>query len=122
MTSKIINMAERLKDEEDLRLEAMFRSEPVADNGFAVDVVKRVRARIWVRRLSLPVAVSLGLLVGARSLIEFVGIASGLVEPLLGASLSLEALPLGSLPQASTIVIGATCLMVIMLASRILEE
>ena len=56
MTSKIINMAEHIKDDADRMLESMFASDPVPDDGFSVRVVRKVRRRIWVRRLTLPIA------------------------------------------------------------------
>lgn len=60
MKSKIINMAEKLMDAEDRSLESMFRSEPIADDGFSRRVVGRIRRRIWVQRLALPVAILVG--------------------------------------------------------------
>ena len=122
MTSKIINMAERLKDKEDLKLESMFRSDPVPDDGFSVKVVSRVRHRMWIRRLSMPVAVALGLGVSAKPLFEIASVVPELVNSLFGFSLSLDQLPVGDIPQLSTMLFGATLLMAVMLASRILEE
>ena len=60
MTSKIINMAEKLKDAEDRMLESMFAAEPVADDGFSSRVITKIRRRIWVRRLALPIAMVVG--------------------------------------------------------------
>ena len=60
MTSKIINMAEKLRDAEDRLLESMFASEPIEDDGFSRRVVRRIRTRIWVQRLALPVAMLIG--------------------------------------------------------------
>ena len=122
MKSKIINMAERLKDKEDLKLESMFRSDPVPDDGFSVNVVSRVRRRIWIRRLSMPVAIGLGLIVSARPILEVVNVVPELANSLFGASLSIDQLPVGDIPQLSTMLFGATLLMAVMLASRILEE
>ena len=53
---KIINMAEKLKDELDLSLESLFGSEPIHDDGFSVRIVSRVRRQMLVRRLSMPIA------------------------------------------------------------------
>ena len=122
MTSKIINMAERMKDKEDLKLEAMFRSDPVRDDGFSATVLKRVRRRMWVRRLSLPVAVVLGLAISVQPLMQIVGVAAGFVESLFGMTLSVDQLPVGGLPPASTIMIGVSLLMAAILGSRLLEE
>jgi len=122
LISKIINMAEKLKDKEDLKLESMFRSDPVPDDGFSVAVVSRVRRNMWIRRLTMPIAISLGVLVSAKPLIQLVSVLPGLVNSLFGSSLSIDQLPVGNLPQLSTMLFGATLLMAVMLASRILEE
>ena len=53
-------MVEKLKDAEDRLFEAMFRSEPIPDDGFSGRVVTRIRRDIWVRRLALPVAMLIG--------------------------------------------------------------
>ena len=111
-----------MKDAEDLKLESMFRSEPVPDDGFSASVMKRVRRQIWIRRLSLPLAVSLGIAISAKPLMQIAGVASGLVEFLIGRSISFEQLPVADLPQASTILIGISLAMAAMLASRLLEE
>jgi len=115
-------MAEKLKDKEDLKLESMFRSDPVPDDGFSVAVVSRVRRNMWIRRLTMPIAISLGVLVSAKPLIQLVSVLPGLVNSLFGSSLSIDQLPVGNLPQLSTMLFGATLLMAVMLASRILEE
>ena len=60
MTSKIIIMAERIKDAEDRLLESLFESPPVADDGFSAKVVSRINRRLWLRRLTLPVAMAIG--------------------------------------------------------------
>ncbi|MDJ0812646.1 MAG: hypothetical protein QNJ23_02890 [Woeseiaceae bacterium] len=53
-------MAEKLRDAEDRMLESLFASEPIADDGFSQRVVRRIRRRIWIRRLALPVAMVVG--------------------------------------------------------------
>ncbi|NIL94813.1 MAG: hypothetical protein GTO71_10360 [Woeseiaceae bacterium] len=53
-------MAEKLRDAEDRWLESMFAAEPIADDGFSRRVVGRIRRRIWIRRLALPVAMLVG--------------------------------------------------------------
>jgi hypothetical protein len=115
-------MAERLKDKEDLKLESMFRSDPLPDAGFSVAVVSRVRRHMWIRRLSMPVAIGLGLLVSAKPLMGLASVVPGLVNSLFGNAISVDQLPVGNLPQLSTMLFGATLLMAVMLASKILEE
>ena len=60
MISKIINLAEKLKDAEDRLLESMFAAKPIEDDGFSKRVVTHIRRRLWIRRLALPVAMAVG--------------------------------------------------------------
>ena len=122
MTSKIINMAERLKDKEDLALEALFKSDPVADDGFSVNVVSRVRRRVWIRRLSMPIAILVGGAISAGPVLEVVNVLPGLMNSLFGTSLTFESLPVDGVPQVSTILMGATLVMAMLLGSKLLEE
>ena len=122
MTSKIINMAERIKDKEDLALEALFRSDPVPDDGFTASVMAQVRRTIWVRRLSMPIAVAIGAAISAKPLIQAVTIVPGLLSSIFGSSVGFDRLPVDSLPQLSTMLIGATLLMAVIMGSRILED
>lgn len=100
-------MAERLKDAEDRRLEALFQAAPIADDGFSVRVVSRVRRQIWVRRLTLPVAIVVGGLIGLKPLVELAGVLPNLLRLLPTEMLALETLPVGDLPQLSTMLFGA---------------
>jgi len=122
LTSKIINMAERMKDKEDLRLEAMFRSAPVPDDGFTTRVVSRIRRRIWVRRLSLPIAVAVGAAISAGPILEVVKVVPALINPLFGSTFNIERLVAADLPQISTFLFGAGLVAVIFLASKALED
>ena len=122
MTSKIINMAERMKDAEDLKLEALFSAEPVADDGFSVKVVSRVRRQVWIRRLSLPVAIAIGSLIGIKPLLELAGTLPQILRIIPIDQLGFDALPIETLPQGSTLLIGATLIMAVMFVSRLLEE
>ena len=79
MTSKIINMADIDRDAEDRLLQSLFEAEPLSDNCFSEQVVRRVRRRLWLKRLSLPIAAAVGASIAvkplaslARSLGEFV--------------------------------------------------
>lgn len=55
-----------MKDEEDRKLEALFRLPPVDDGGFSERVMKRVRRRVWVRRWTLPIAAAVGAAIAAK--------------------------------------------------------
>ena len=120
MTSKIINMAERIKDEEDRLLESMFASEPIADDGFSAQIVHRVRRRMWVRRLTMPVTTVIGLLVSFKPLTELVTSVAGLTQllPLDKFGVSSEQV----IAQLPMFVLGAMLLAALMVSMRALED
>ena len=122
MTSMIINMADRLKDAEDLKLESLFRSQPVRDNGFSVNVVSRVRRRIWVRRLALPVAITIGTLIAAKPLLQLASAVPKLLMVVPDSMASVSNLQLSSLPQNSTVIFGAMLLFAVMMIGKMLED
>ena len=119
MTSKIINMAERIKDEQDRMLESMFASEPIADDGFSARVVGKVRRRIWLRRLTLPVATLIGALVAFKPLTELVTLIAGLVQLIPQDVLGISA---AVIPQLPMLVLGAMLLAACMIGMRMLED
>ena len=100
-------MAEKIKDADDLTLEAMFRAEPIADDGFSTKVVRRIQRKIWVRRIALPLAAAVGASIAFKPLL-------GLLTALFGFA---SALPIdlfevtGSLPPLHFIVSGAILLL-----------
>jgi hypothetical protein len=115
-------MAERIKDTEDLQLEALFRSDPIEDDGFSKRIVSKVRHRMWVRRLSMPIAIAIGALISIKPLMQALAALPGLLTSIFGNSISLDSLPLGELPQLSTMLFGLALAMAMVLASRLLEE
>ena len=119
MISKIINMAERKKDEDDRLLESMFASESIADDGFSNRVVTQVRRRIWLRRLALPVATVVGALVSFKPLAGLVKMLSGFVALVPQDILSL---PTDVVPQFSLLLLGAALLAACMVGLRVLED
>ena len=123
MESKIINMADRLKDREDLRLEAMFASAPIADNGFSDRVMSRIRRQIWVQRLALPIAFVVGAAVAARPLMKLVEAVSGLLKfiPQTMAD-NMAALPIAELPQLPAIVLGSTVLLAALMFGKLAQK
>ena len=123
MESKIINMADRLKDEEDRKLESLFASEPIADDGFSSRVMARVRRQIWVRRLSLPLAFVLGASIAARPLMQLVDALAGMLEfiPRTLAS-NLTVLPAMQAPQLQSILFGILLLLAAMTAGKLVNR
>jgi hypothetical protein len=116
-------MAERLKDREDLRLEAMFESAPIADNGFSNRVMSRIRRQVWVQRLALPIAFVVGAAVAARPLMQLVEAVSGLLKfiPQTVAG-NMAALPIAELPQLQAIVLGSTVLLAALMVGKLAEK
>jgi len=119
LISKIINMADRMKDAEDRLLESMFAAAPIADDGFSARVVGKVRRRLWLRRLALPVAALIGGAIAIKPL-------AALVTLIASLSMLVPQELLGTLtdfiPQAQTVVLGALLLAVCLLGMRMLED
>ena len=119
MTSKIINMAERLKDAEDRLLESLFESAPIADDGFSEQIVRRVNRQLWVRRLTLPIAAVIGGLIAFKPLVGLLSV----IENLSGMiSVDTAGLAASSMPQIQFIVLGAVLLGAALLGARMLED
>ena len=115
-------MVERLKDKEDLKLESLFRSESVPDDGFSAKVVSRVRRRMWIQRLSLPTALVVGGLIAVKPLIQLAGLVPKIVGIVPQGLVSSIDLPLGALLQAPTVILGIMLLGGMMMIGRILED
>ena len=78
-------MAEHREDSQDRQLRALFAEAPIADDGFSRRVVRKIRRRLWVDRLAMPVAILIAATIAARS---FAGIAGAL--PALGKVLPVD--------------------------------
>ncbi len=119
MTSKIINMAEKIKDAEDRLLESLFESPPLADDGFSARVVRKVNRQLWVRRLTLPIAAVIGGVIAFKPLAGLVtalaNLSSLIPQDLINSATS-------SIPQFQTVVLGAILLAVGLLSLRLLED
>lgn len=119
MKSKIINMAEKIKDAEDRMLEALFATPPVADDGFSNRIVRKLRRRLWVRRLTLPVAGLIGGAIAFKPLAGLVSLLANLSALVPGELVSATA---NSIPQVQIIVLGAILLLACLLGMRFLED
>jgi len=119
LTSKIINMAEKIKDTEDRLLESLFESPPLADDGFSAGIVKRINRRLWFRRLTVPVAAIIGGVVAFKPLASlvttFANFSTLIPQDLISGAAS-------SIPQFQTIVLGAVLLVVGLVSIRMLEH
>ena len=119
MTSKIINMVERMKDAEDRFLESMFDLAPVADDGFSDRVVRKIRRTLWMRRLTLPVAAAIG---GSLAFKPVAGLAATAYKLLVGMPNDLVASATSNLPSIQLVVVGAMILAAALLSLNMLEE
>ena len=103
MTSKIINMAEKLKDAEDRLLESMFAAESIEDDGFSRRILTHIRRRIWLRRLALPVAMLVGGAIAIKPATELVIAVSKLLTIVPE---SVVQVPVNWLPNVQSIAIA----------------
>jgi len=110
-------MAEKLKDAEDRLLESLFRMQPVEDAGFSDAVIRRIRIRIWVRRLALPVAMVVGGLIAFRPAAEIVRAVPSLLA--LVPSRFVET-PATWLPQVDGIAVSTSLLQTVLFAAVLL--
>ena len=123
MKSVIINMADRIKDAQDRKLEALFATDPVRDDGFSVRIQRRIQRKLWVRRLALPVAVLIG---GAIAAKPMAGLLAALIKvaSVIPGDLgeSLGSVSASDLPQFSTFILGGMLALVFVMATRMLED
>jgi len=119
LKSKIINMADRLKDNEDKVLESLFGSEPVLDNGFSAKVMTRLNRRLWIRRLALPAAFLVGAAVALKPLSQLVITFSKLLTVI---PTDVGRLSIDMIPQSTTVILGALLLVAMMMITKMLED
>ena len=112
-------MVEKTKDAEDRILGELLDSPRLADDGFSNRVVRRIRRRLWLRRLTVPVAGTIGGVIAFKPLTGLVSLAKNL-SALIPEN--FVAMATGSIPQFQTLVLGAVLLGVCLLGLRLLEE
>jgi len=119
LTSKIINMADKLRDTEDQLLEAIFQSESIADDGFSKRVLTRIRRGIWVRRLALPIAMIIGGSIAVKPLSQLVTAGTQLM---MAVPQDLLDIPASWIPQAQMLILGAVLFAIGMFSVRMIED
>ena len=119
MTSKIINMADRIKDDQDRLLESMFSAPPIVDDGFSRIVMRRIRRRLWLRRLVMPTAVVIGAAIALKPMTQLVTMLAGVAQLVPN---ELSDVVGTQLPQLWMVVLGAMLLGACMLGLRTIEE
>jgi len=85
-------------------------------------VVSRVRRRIWVRRLAMPVALTIGTLIAAKPLLQLASAIPKLLMIVPDSMSGLDNLPLSSLPQNTTVIFCAMLLFAVMMVGKMLED
>jgi hypothetical protein len=110
-------MAEKLKDAEDRLLESMFKAEPINDDGFSQRIVTRIRRRIWLRRLALPVAMLVGGAIAIRPATELVIAVSKLLTVVPD---SVVQAPVDWLPSVQSIAISGSLLQTLVFGAMLL--
>jgi len=112
-------MADIRKDAEDRMFESLFRSTPIADDGFSDRVVTRIRRRLWLRRLALPVALVFGSAIAFKPVEELAMAASRLFAVMPP---ELVKAPVAWLPDVQTMVLGAVLLVAGVFGARMIEN
>ena len=119
MKSKVINMADKTSDAQDRMLESVFHSAPIPDDGFSDRIVFRIRRRIWVDRLALPVAALIGAAFALKPATQLVVA----LLPLLNVMpADLVNAPMQFLPQLQTIGLGGMIFAAAIALYKVIEE
>jgi len=119
LKSKIIIMADKIKDAEDEFLESLLGAEAIADDGFSDRIVVKIRRRQWLRNLMLPVAAAIGAAIAFKPAMALVSIAAKFVAVIPG---ELMASATDWIPSLQLVVTGGLLLAVILFGLRLLEE
>ena len=119
-------MVDRLKDKAELKLEALFKSEPVPDLDFSKKVMGRVRRQIWIRRLVMPFALIVGGLIAVKPVSELIvtlsKVMTVLPEGLTSIPVNLPAMSADSIPQMTTIFVSGVIAAVALYFVRALAD
>jgi len=114
LKSKIINMADKTSDAVDRLLASAFDAPPIADDGFSDGIISKIRRRIWVNRLALPVAILVGV-----ALLQLINA----LLPLLNVMpVELASVPMQFMPQIQLIVMGGMAFAAGITLLKMLEE
>jgi len=116
-------MVDRMKDAEDRKLESLFASNPIADDGFSTRIEKRIRRQLWVRRLALPVALLIGGVIAVKPLANLLTALLRFISVLPdNVSSNLGVVSTANLPQMSTFMLGGMLVLVAVMIMRMLED
>ena len=119
MKSKVINMADKTTNAEDRYLESVFRSAEIPDDGFSKRILFRIRRRIWINRLALPVAAVIGAVFAVKPATQLV---TALMPLFNIATVEVIEVPMQLLPQLQTIVLGGMVFAAGIVLFKVFEE
>lgn len=100
-------------------LESLFAIPPLADDGFSAQVVRKIQRRIWVRRLTVPVAGTIGGVIAFKPLAALASVVANLSEFIPKSFIETTT---GSIPQMQVLVLGALLLGACLLGLRLMED
>ena len=112
-------MADKTSDALDRALASAFQAEPIADDGFSAKVVSTIRRRIWMNRLTLPIAAAIGAVFAFKPALQLVNA----LLPLLNiVPVEIANAPMQYLPQMQLIVLGGMAFAAGIMLLKVLEE
>ncbi len=111
-------MADTMKDAEDLMLEKLLGSEAIADDGFSDRIVAKVKRRLWVRRLTLPIAAAIGTSIALKPVLALLESLRGLLETVVPA----DAAAIPALPSLPLLAAGGLLFVAVIGAVQFLED
>lgn len=117
--SKIIIMAEHVKDAEDRLLESLFAAEAIADRGFSDAVVRRIRRKSWARRGCLLSALAIGGAIALQPALAFTALVVNLLQAMPGG---VPGVSLDTLPSAAMFAGGGVLFVAAAIGVRFLED
>ena len=112
-------MADKTSDAVDRFLASAFEAEPIADDGFSDGIVSTIRRRIWINRLTLPIAILVGVAFALKPALQLITV----LLPLLNVMpVELASVPMQFLPQIQFIVMGGMAFAAGITLIKMLEE
>lgn len=108
-----------MKDVDDRKIEQLFRNETLADRGFSERIVRRLRFRVWIQRLIMPLALTVGGLIAFPSLLSVLRPLSGMVDALPANLAALSAI---EGPQMTSALIAVGCLVAALCFAPMLKD
>lgn len=94
-------------------------SPPIADDGFSTQIVGQLKRRLWIRRLTVPIAGLIGAVLAFKPLSGLVTVMASLSSMIPKEVVSSTA---NSLPQLPLIMLGAALLAMCLVGLRFLED